>query len=344
MTLFDRNHAAARAPSGAPDRRTFRCMGVPIDQRRAHRRESDVRIDLAMDVLEGGFWHYDIQSGVFETSTHLARFIGGPDATPLDLDQYVARILPEDRALADLAPAIAAPTGRSIVEYRMTLLDGSVRWMRCTRRVVLGRNRRPTRLIGVAVDVTEQKWAHARIEQQARTDALTGLGNRRHFEERAALLLARAKNARKPFRVGVLMIDLDRFKPINDRYGHLTGDQVIQTIANRLAMAVRPVDLAARLGGDEFAILVDDPDTDSLASLARRLLAVIGEPMEIEGHTLAVGGSVGAALYGPGDATVQDLVKRADIALYDCKRRKEYCETAAVVRTPMRRSRARAVH
>ncbi len=288
-------------------------------ERRFKRREADLRLSLAMEVLEGGYWHFDVSSGTFETSSQLAAFIAGPDAKVFDLDGYVALVLPEDRQATDLSRLIAGEEECSVAEYRLRRNDGSIRWMRCRRRLVRDDDCRPIRIIGMAVDVTEQKTLQAWVEQQSKTDPLTGLGNRRGFEERAEACLIWATASREPKGFGLLMLDLDEFKPLNDRHGHLTGDGILQVFAHRLSGAVRPIDYVSRLGGDEFAILVDDADDLSLCRLAERLVRIVAEPMDVNGHTFEIGCSVGAARFRAGDLTIWGLVSRADAALYEAK-------------------------
>ncbi len=293
----------------------------PPERRTMRRREADVRLDLAMEVIEGGYWHYDIASAVFETSLQLARFVTGPDAAPLNLDAYIAQIVSEDRHKADMSRLITGEVECLVAEYRVRTYVGSVRWMRCRCRIIRDDCDRPTRLIGMAIDVTEQKNLHAWVERQAKTDPLTSLGNRRGFEERAETHLSRSKSSRTPYIFGLLMLDLDRFKPINDQYGHLTGDSILKLFAHRLSGAVRPIDYVARLGGDEFAILVDDTDDLNLSKLAERLVRVVAEPMEVDGHCFEIGCSLGATRVRSGDCTVEGLIARADAALYDAKYR-----------------------
>lgn len=292
-----------------------------LKDRRVRRREADVRLGLAMEVIEGGYWHYDVAGATFETSPQLTRFVAGSDAAPLDLEGFIALVLPEDRHEADLSRLINGEQDRAVAEYRVMTQGGSVRWMRCRRRLVRDDDDEPIRIIGMAIDVTEQKSLQSWVERQAKTDPLTNLGNRRGFEERAEASLDRAKTSRVPYDFGLLMLDLDGFKPINDRHGHLTGDGILQVFAHRLSGTVRPIDYVARLGGDEFAILVDGADDLNLCRLAERLVRVVAEPMEVNGHTFEIGCSIGAARFRTGDLTLQGLVGRADAALYDAKHR-----------------------
>ena len=290
-----------------------------LKERRVRRREADVRLGLAMEVIEGGYWHYDVGRAAFETSPQLTRFVAGSDTKPFDLQGFIAQVLPEDRHQADLSRLISGEEDSSVAEYRVMTHTGSVKWMRCRRRLVRDDDDKPTRIIGMAIDVTEQKSLQSWVERQAKTDPLTNLGNRRGFEERAEACLDRARASRVPYGFGLLMLDLDGFKPINDRHGHPTGDGILQIFAHRLSGTVRPIDYVARLGGDEFAILVDDADDLNLCRLAERLVRVVAEPMEVNQHTFEVGCSIGAARFRAGDLTLQGLVGRADAALYDAK-------------------------
>ena len=159
-----------------------------------------------------------------------------------------------------------------------------------------------------------------RTMQLAVTDALTGLGNRRQFDRHANLLVERSNAARTP--VSLVMIDIDRFKPINDTYGHPTGDEVLREFAHRLRGNVRGGDSAFRVGGEEFAVLMPDTDRTTALRTAERLRAAIAaHPILADGGRtqLAVTASAGVATLGEG-GTAGDLSAQADAALYLAKR------------------------
>jgi diguanylate cyclase (GGDEF)-like protein len=158
-------------------------------------------------------------------------------------------------------------------------------------------------------------------EHQALHDELTGLPNRACLYARAAQAVAEA--ARQGGRVGFLLLDLDRFKVVNDTLGHAAGDRVLKIVAHRLGHSVRPGDLVARLGGDEFAVLLPAARPGSTArEVALRLRAALAGPIQLEGMTLQVETSIGIAFY-PEDAPAVDLlVQRADVAMYLAKERR----------------------
>lgn len=173
--------------------------------------------------------------------------------------------------------------------------------------------------IGIAIDITDRKAKEERIRFLAQHDVLTELPNRALCQIRLSEALAQAKGSGE--QVAVLFIDLDRFKLINDTLGHHIGDGLLRTVAKRLVQSVRAHDTVSRLGGDEFVIVMRHvAGRDELDALVtQRLIPTIRQPMVVEGHTLSVSCSVGVALY-PHDATDQDeLMRRADAAMYEAK-------------------------
>lgn len=167
-------------------------------------------------------------------------------------------------------------------------------------------------------NITDRKEAEARIRYMALHDALTGLPNRLLFEDRLGNAIAQSR--RHNTLTGVLMLDLDRFKHINDSLGHHVGDELLEQFAMRLRTCLRETDTAARLGGDEFAICL--PDLSSLEdgeTVAQKILDALKAPFEIEQHELNVGSSIGIAFY-PEDGTDHGtLLRAADTAMYDAK-------------------------
>jgi diguanylate cyclase (GGDEF)-like protein/PAS domain S-box-containing protein len=167
-----------------------------------------------------------------------------------------------------------------------------------------------------AIDITERKRAETRIAHMAHHDALTALPNRVLLRLRMEDMLA----ARDGGRFAVLCIDLDNFKSVNDSLGHPVGDLLLVHVARRLRGELRDLDTVARLGGDEFAVLqAGAGSADAASELAERLLNVISEPYEIEGHLVAVGASIGIALATGDGADPDRLLKQADMALYRAK-------------------------
>jgi len=167
-------------------------------------------------------------------------------------------------------------------------------------------------------DITERKSVEQTLAHQAFHDELTGLANRSLFLDHTEQALRRAgRTGSAPI---VLCLDLDGFKDVNDSLGHLAGDDLLRTVAERLLGVVRAADTVTRLGGDEFAVLVDDTlgGLPAAASLAERLLQVIGEPVELHGHRVTIGASIGIVAAEP-ESTPSSLFRDADIAMYRAK-------------------------
>jgi len=166
-------------------------------------------------------------------------------------------------------------------------------------------------------DVTERRRIEARLSHMAHHDALTDLPNRVLLRQKLEQALQGIKRG-DPF-LAVLMLDLDRFKEVNDTLGHLAGDALIKTIAERLREGMRQTATVSRFGGDEFAILESFSNRDDIEALPKRVQEIINRPFELEGHSVAVGTTIGIAV-APADGTDPDeLLKKADLALYRAK-------------------------
>ena len=170
-----------------------------------------------------------------------------------------------------------------------------------------------------ARDISERRWAEAQLANQASHDSLTGLPNRSLLGARLDEALTRA--TRETMRVALLVIDLDRFKDVNDALGHHCGDELLCDVANRLRHQVRDSDFAARLGGDEFAVVLSGGDVDDATIVAERLVAALGRPYQVRGQAIAIAASVGIAL-AERESTAAALLRQADVAMCSAKRRR----------------------
>jgi diguanylate cyclase (GGDEF)-like protein len=164
----------------------------------------------------------------------------------------------------------------------------------------------------------EARRAHQNLLQyQAHHDSLTGLPNRALLRDRLQHAIARQQ--RSGTRLALLFLDLNRFKPINDRYGHAAGDQVLKVIGARLLALLRAVDTVARVGGDEFVILLEEMTEEQLPEVVARIAAAVEEPIEVEGVPLSVGTSIGVAWYPEDGESVDGLLEAADREMYHQK-------------------------
>ncbi len=179
---------------------------------------------------------------------------------------------------------------------------------------------------GIIRDITQRKQVEQQIKHEATHDSLTGLPNRTLFYDRLSLAIAQAN--RRKNELAVLMLDLDLFKNINDALGHSVGDEVLKAVAAQLNVIVRTSDTVARMGGDEFVILLADVSgVHKAVEVAQRILEDLRNPLVIGGHELSITTSIGIAIYPQDGKDREDLLKKADIAMYAAKRdgRDRYC-------------------
>ncbi|GEN79524.1 diguanylate cyclase domain-containing protein [Actinotalea fermentans] len=204
------------------------------------------------------------------------------------------------------------------LEFERPGPDGSSTWCHTTFSPDLGIDGTPVGVLASTRDITRLKAAEAALAHQATHDPLTGLANRWLVLDRLQAALARAE--RQPGRLVVLFVDLDHFKGVNDSHGHKVGDRVLVEVARRLLAVARCEDTVGRLAGDEFVLICERVPEESVAEIARRVVAALASPLEISGAVPTLSASVGVALAHPGlDASA--LLARADGAMYEVKRR-----------------------
>jgi diguanylate cyclase (GGDEF)-like protein/PAS domain S-box-containing protein len=197
--------------------------------------------------------------------------------------------------------------------------DGQPYWVKASMVPFLNDLGKPFQYISIRTDITEQKQA-AKLKKMAHNDALTGLPNRNLLEDRLNLAVAQAK--RLDASIAFLYLDLDKFKPINDKFGHDAGDAVLQKVAERLTENVRETDTVARIGGDEFVIILASPVTPEFSyATAERILKVLSQPINIKEHSCTIGASIGISIYphDTGADSADLLIEFADAAMYKVK-------------------------
>lgn len=315
--LYVRIHVAAMRDSMGEVVRFISQVEDITQAREAERQlaERAAQLELALEAVRGGFWHLDIPAHAFETSDRLAEYIDGPEAERLDLDAYLGKINDLDRHSADLGPLIRGTIDQNVAEYRLDTIVGE-RWMRCDRRLLRDTDGRPVKIVGMAIDFTEEHRQIESLQRNAQTDSLTGLLNRRGLETRFPQMASSSGYA-------VLAIDLDGFKHVNDRYGHAAGDAILTETAKRLTACVRADDLVCRVGGDEFiAVIAGDRDTG--IAVANRMVALMRTAFSvrdaIEGTDVVaeVPASVGG-VWAATNSELDGMIAHADTFLYRVK-------------------------
>jgi diguanylate cyclase (GGDEF)-like protein/PAS domain S-box-containing protein len=284
-------------------------------------RESEERFRLAAEAAGLGVWDYDLTNNRREWSGRLREIFGiAPDVDP-GLQAAEACMHPADRArvMRTLRQARATDVARFELSFRIHRAnDGAERWvaMNGWRTYKTGSNLR--RVIMTVRDVTEEKTAEERVRWSASHDTLTGLANRSLFHEKLGEAIRGATVDGGA--VGLIVLDLDHFKQINDTLGHDAGDMLLRMFADRLRSVVRAQDTVARFGGDEFAIVVPDIHTEqSVIQLSRLIHDRLREPFVHEGRLLDCRVSMGASVFPRHGRTAEELLKNADVALYASK-------------------------
>ena len=250
------------------------------------------------------------RDGIVQEVNPALRRMSGRRTRDLVGTALAEQVLPEDRRR--LTAALLGPgTGSEVVEVRLLRADGTPLWCELATTVSTDVDGRTSVLVQL-LDVHARKAQERVLELAAQHDPLTGLGNR-------SQLPARIEAIRGPdLQCGLLFLDLDGFKDVNDRHGHDAGDAVLVEVAARLLAGVRPGDTVVRLGGDEFVIVCALPTSNPdrvLQALAKRIELTVSQPVVFRGQELLVGGSVGGAVAAPGQ-TPQSLVEQADQAMY----------------------------
>jgi diguanylate cyclase (GGDEF)-like protein/PAS domain S-box-containing protein len=229
------------------------------------------------------------------------------------------RILhPEDRHL--LLDFIDDPSiAKEPIVLRLMRRDGRISWHLARLRAILDDGGDVIGFEGLSTDVSAMKAAEAELAHQARSDPLTGLSNRLNFREATTRAIARIE--RHSGMMATLFLDLDGFKTVNDTLGHPAGDEVLREVANRLRRVIRREDLVARFGGDEFAVLLAEiRDPGEAASTARRILDALELPIMVGTNEARISTGVGIAVTDSANSDADELISRADIALYQAKR------------------------
>ena len=319
--------ALTRVDVGSP-RETFLhwagllCAALEVQELQASARVSEERLARVAAASQDGLWDLDLVTSRLDLSDRCRALVGAPDSADLSIEGWVEVAHPDDRAAvaAGLERAASPAAGDEAVEleYRVVAPDGSQRWV--LSRAIGIRDERGGigRVLGSLADVTPRKELEEQLRHRALYDPVTGLPNRRLFLDRLAAAVAHPRR-RPAVGYAVLFLDLDGFKLVNDSLGHLAGDQLLAVVAARLRDELRAVDTAARFGGDEFAVLLFDPAPEEVLVVARRIQDRIAEPVVVGGQEVAVTASVGVALSQTGYTDPEDVLRDADIAMYDAK-------------------------
>ena len=283
-------------------------------------RESEERYALAARATNDGLWEWDAGTGYIYLSDRCCTLLGlepGPRADRLA--QWQALVHPDDLAEMRRGMRTAAIGQEETVdsEYRIRTADGSYRWVLARALSVRSANGTVARVVGSLSDIHERRCLEDQLRENALYDSLTGLPNRRLFLDRLERAVALWHRSGTPF--AVLFLDLDGFKAINDSLGHQMGDRLLDAVGTRIEHQLRAVDTGARFGGDEFAILLHDVERADVLMVVQRVQAALAEVIDLDGHELSIGASLGVATSAIGYASAEDVLRDADAAMYHAK-------------------------
>ncbi|NJN76696.1 MAG: EAL domain-containing protein, partial [Synechococcaceae cyanobacterium RL_1_2] len=237
-----------------------------------------------------------------------------------DKQLWIDVVHPDDRPQVNIVSENLAKHNISKdLEYRIIRSDGSIRWLRDRARVIYDDQGKAIRIDGIATDITDRKRMEDKLIHDALHDNLTGLPNRTLFMDRLNQSIKRIKR-KESYGFAVLFMDLDNFKVVNDSLGHIVGDELLISIAHTIQQSIRPVDTVARLGGDEFTVLIEDIKNDDEAiAIASRINEELTSPLYIQGQEIFTSTSVGIAFSSPNYKDADEILRDADIAMYQAK-------------------------
>jgi diguanylate cyclase (GGDEF)-like protein/PAS domain S-box-containing protein len=308
-----------------PGQRFVGGMAVDITERKQAEealRASEERYALAAQSVNDGLWDWNLKTNEVYYSERWKSMLGCVDEdignTPFE---WFRRVHPDDLAQVQslLQDHLEGRTPTFESEHRMRHKDRGYRWVLSRGLAVRNGSGRAYRMVGAQSDTTQRKLAEEQLIHDALHDALTGLPNRTLFVDRLSHRIRHSRREKDRL-FGVLFLDLDRFKLVNDSMGHSAGDQLLIETARRLEQAVRPGDTVARLGGDEFAVLLEDViEPGAAVRVAERIQSSLKIAIKLENQEVVSTASIGIAMSQTGYEKAEDVLRDADTAMYRAK-------------------------
>ena len=281
-------------------------------------RSTEEKLSSILDSIDNVVWSMSDKEFIYLNSM-VEQIYGRPvEHFYRDRQLWFRSIHPEDRDAAIEAHDRLGRTTSFTQEYRIVRPDGTIRWIEERARAIRNEKGQLQRVDGIAIDISERKAYEARIEYLAGHDALTNLANRNLLGDRITQAMAHAR--RNGLLLALLFLDLDRFKGVNDSFGHELGDSLLLEVSQRLKLVIREGDTVARQGGDEFIILLTDIQRpQDVTVVTWKIFEAFQAPFLIRGHELFVSTSIGATIFPDDGEDIQSLLRNADLAMYRAK-------------------------
>lgn len=274
--------------------------------------------------IQAGFailtWSYELKRGQLFMSKGIEELTGLPADFFIKQPERMQKLVhPYDSLRLFEAYKDLLAGKKRVLEHRLLLTDGSIRWVQHLALPFQDKTGNITRLDGLIIDMSKQKVREEKIKHMAFYDQLTGLPNRIMFENYFALTLAGQIHQEQ--KLALIFIDLDHFKQVNDELGHDVGDLLLKEVGMRIKGVMRENDLLARLGGDEFIALLSSVSHEIITLVAERIIDAFSRNFVVKGHELRVGASIGISMYPKDGRDLETLIKSADKAMYTAKKK-----------------------
>ncbi len=302
--------------------RAFDRMASKIRGQIEEIKDSRESFALAVSGTNDGIWDWNLITDMAKFSPRLKAMLGFSEDHPEmtnSIQEWKDRIHPDDKehTLRMLEEYLAGQGEFFIGEHRLRKKSGEYMWGLVRGKAQRDATGRVARMAGSLTDITERKLQEETMQHQAMHDALTGLPNRNLFRDRMEVAMRVADRESKPF--SILMMDLDRFKEINDTLGHHIGDEVLLEVARRLENVLRASDTVSRFGGDEFVMLLPGTNVDQALCVISKIRSAFETGVVVDGHALNIEASIGVTAYPEHGNDAHTLIKRSDVAMYSAK-------------------------
>jgi|SRR5690554_2338469 diguanylate cyclase (GGDEF)-like protein/PAS domain S-box-containing protein len=287
--------------------------------------EQEERWKVILEYIIGGIWDWDLRTDKIYISPQWKELLGYKnEAVDDDLVFFFALIHPADKER--FRKSISNYLNKSEPEFnsdvRLQCKDGTYRWFLYRGHAIWDEDGNPIRLIGVHSDITDHKQQLINLEKMALYDNLTRLPNRVLFYDFTEKMIAATQ--RTSDKIGILFLDLDNFKDVNDAFGHYKGDDVLRLVAKKIKSLIRPLDFVARFGGDEFMLAIYNIQSEKeLDLISERLRKGIADPIQINDQEVSIEFSLGYSIYPDDGDEIDHLLKYADLKMYEEKREKK---------------------